>query len=191
MRSSGCAICEGAPLDTQSYAALLGYYLGDGCISAAPRYFFLRVTCDLAYPAIINVVSESIRTVRPGGNVFRVPGEGCLNVQSNWKHWLCLFPQHGPGRKHDRPIVLEDWQSRNVEANPGPFLRGLFHSDGCRARNCGRLEALRLSTLAVLEPVGRHPRAVLLGAGLGRSPVAPVQRDDDQRLHSRRGSPPR
>ena len=27
-----------------------------------------------------------------------------------WQHWPCLFPQHGPGRKHERPIVLEHWQ---------------------------------------------------------------------------------
>jgi hypothetical protein len=57
---------------------------------------------------------------------------------SNWKHWPCLFPQHGPGRKHDRTIVLDQWQQRIVEAHPGPFLRGLFHSDGCRANNWTR-----------------------------------------------------
>ena len=47
----------------------------------------------------------------------------------------CLFPQHGPGRKHERPIVLDTWQRAIVESDPGPFLRGLFHSDGCRANN--------------------------------------------------------
>ena len=41
---------------------------------------------------------------------------GCVNVQSNWQHWPCLIPQHGPGRKHERPIVLEDWQ-RQILAN--------------------------------------------------------------------------
>ncbi|WP_432478691.1 transcriptional regulator [Nocardioides sp. GXQ0305] len=53
----------------------------------------------------------------------------------SWKHWPCLFPQHGPGRKHERPIVLEDWQRSLVEAHPGALLRGLFHSDGCRVKN--------------------------------------------------------
>jgi intein/homing endonuclease len=48
---------------------------------------------------------------------------------------VCLFPQHGPGRKHDRAIVLQDWQREIVERHPGAFLRGLFHSDGCRVRN--------------------------------------------------------
>jgi hypothetical protein len=48
------------------------------------------------------------------------------------KHWLCLFPQHGAGRKHQRTIALAAWQLRIVEEAPEPFLRGLIHSDGCR-----------------------------------------------------------
>lgn len=52
-----------------------------------------------------------------------------------WKHWPCLFPQHGPGRKHERPIVLEPWQREIVERYPGALLKGLFHSDGCRITN--------------------------------------------------------
>ena len=56
----------------------------------------------------------------------------------SWKHWPCLFPQHGPGRKHERSIVLEDWQRAIVETHPAPFLRGLFHSDGCRVNNWTR-----------------------------------------------------
>jgi len=137
-RNSGCAICEDAPLGHYAYSALLGYYLGDGYISAAPRYFVLRVTCDLAYPEIIEDVSACVEVTRPRGNIYRVQAQGCLNVVSNWQHWPCLFPQHGPGRKHDRPIVLEDWQRRIVEAHPGAFLRGLFHSDGCRVMNWTR-----------------------------------------------------
>jgi hypothetical protein len=50
-------------------------------------------------------------------------------------HWPCLFPQHGAGRKHERPIVLEPWQRETIEADPRPFLRGLFRSDGCRITN--------------------------------------------------------
>ena len=63
---------------------------------------------------------------------------GCVNVQSNWQYWPCLIPQHGPGRKHERPMVLEDWQRQILATSPGPFLRGLFHSDGCRVRNWTR-----------------------------------------------------
>ncbi len=130
-----CPTCDGVLLDHQAYAALLGFYLGDGCISAARRHFALRVSCDQTYPAIIADVERLVLAVRPGARVARVRAPGAVVVQANWKHWPCLFPQHGPGRKHERPIVLADWQRALVGEHPGAFLRGLFHSDGCRVAN--------------------------------------------------------
>ena len=46
-------------------------------------------------------------------------------------HLTCLFPQHGEGKKHERPIVLEPWQQELVDAAPWAFLRGCIRSDGC------------------------------------------------------------
>jgi hypothetical protein len=46
-------------------------------------------------------------------------------------HLACLFPQHGPGRKHERAIVLEDWQTTLMARQPWSFLRGCIRSDGC------------------------------------------------------------
>jgi hypothetical protein len=89
--------------------------------------------CD-AYPNLIDECVESIRAVHPG-KVFLGAKQGCTAVTSLWKHWPCLFPQHGPGRKHSRPIQLQPWQVEIVERHPGRFLRGLFHSDGCRIVN--------------------------------------------------------
>ena len=54
------------------------------------------------------------------------------------KSWPCLFPQHGPGKKHERPIVLSPWQCVLVSQRPDLLLRGLLHSDGCRFQNSGR-----------------------------------------------------
>ncbi len=130
-----CPRCDDVAVDPASYAALLGYYLGDGCVSRHHRYFTLRVSCDASYPGIIRDVEATIGGVRPDKRVFRVRAPGVVVVQSNWKHWPCLFPQHGPGRKHERPIVLEPWQVAIVEAHPAAFLRGLFLADGCRVRN--------------------------------------------------------
>ena len=56
-------------------------------------------------------------------------------MDSTWKQWACYFPQHGPGRKHKRKIELVPWQEEIVDAEPGPFLRGLIHSDGWRGVN--------------------------------------------------------
>ncbi|MCY7363861.1 MAG: LAGLIDADG family homing endonuclease [Frankiaceae bacterium] len=44
-------------------------------------------------------------------------------------------PQHGPGKKHDPPIVLAPWQQEVVDEHPGLLLRGLFNSDGWRGHN--------------------------------------------------------
>ena len=134
-RPSECPRCTDVGLDRSAYAALLGFYLGDGCVSQAPRYFAFRVSCDARFPNIIDDVDQLMRTVRPHMKVFRVPAPGTIVVHSNWKHWPCLFPQHGPGRKHERTIRLEDWQQEIVDGHPGDFLRGLFHSDGSRTHN--------------------------------------------------------
>ncbi len=48
-----------------------------------------------------------------------------------WSHLGCLFPQHGPGKKHERPLVLESWRAELVRAHPWRFIRGCFRSDGC------------------------------------------------------------
>jgi hypothetical protein len=41
------------------------------------------------------------------------------------------LPQHGPGRKHERPIKLESWQSDLLHRAPWAFVRGCIRSDGC------------------------------------------------------------
>ena len=60
---------------------------------------------------------------------------GCIEVSCYWKHWICVFPQHGAGVKHARSIQLRDWQRSIVEDHPDRFLRGLIHSDGWRGTN--------------------------------------------------------
>jgi hypothetical protein len=134
--------CDGScnlasDVDETAYAYLLGQYLGDGCISEARRHVFrLRLaTCD-AYPTIKAECEAAMRAVMPANTVGRVQRIGCTELYSNSKHWPCLFPQHGPGRKHLRRIALEPWQYRiALDLHPDRFLRGLIHSDGCRVMN--------------------------------------------------------
>src|SRR5262249_48559821 len=47
------------------------------------------------------------------------------------------------GRKHERPISLAEWQQEIVQAEPWAFIRGLIHSDGCRAINRVRVRDKR------------------------------------------------
>jgi hypothetical protein len=131
-----CPRCDGAELDGAAYAELLGWYLGDGHISKGRRGVVnLHVFNDERYVNDNERLKALMSTVKPGGRPHTRLHPGCVATTVSWKHWPCLFPQHGPGRKHDRLIALEDWQRGIVENHPGPFLRGLFHSDGCRAKN--------------------------------------------------------
>jgi hypothetical protein len=50
----------------------------------------------------------------------------------------CLFPQHGPGKKHERRIWLADWQQELAERWPEALVRGMIQSDGYRFINTGR-----------------------------------------------------
>lgn len=121
-----------------AYAYLLGLYLGDGCLAHHPRDVFkLRIFLDRKYPGIVDECSVSMTSVGPNG-ARRLLRDNCFEVFSYWKGWPCLLPQHGPGRKHERPIELADWQRWHVLRNPRLLLRGLIHSDGCRSINTGR-----------------------------------------------------
>lgn len=118
-----------------AYAYLLGMYLGDGCLTLAPRQVWrLRISLDARYPDIIDRCAAAM-TETSGRITGRVRRAGCFEVYNNWKHWPCLFPQHGPGPKHLRDIELEPWQQVIAAVHPGELLRGLIHSDGCRAIN--------------------------------------------------------
>ncbi|MEU3776815.1 helix-turn-helix domain-containing protein [Streptomyces sp. NPDC032472] len=132
-----CPRCDGHALDTEAYAYLLGLYLGDGHISrySAHRVPNLMVTCDDRWPGIMEAAEQAMRRVFPFNQVCRVRKVGCHNVKVYSKHLLCMFPQHGPGRKHERRIILEPWQQEIVDAHPWKFIRGLIHSDGCRITN--------------------------------------------------------
>ncbi|MQA25201.1 MAG: transcriptional regulator [Micromonosporaceae bacterium] len=133
---SRCPVCIGSPerVATAHYAYLLGMYLGDGHLVTSARVPVLRIYCTDTY---VNIIEECERAMRAtlAKSVQQVQKKGCVGVQAYSMHWPCLFPQHGPGKKHERNIVLADWQQRIVDAVPEPFLRGLFHSDGCRVVN--------------------------------------------------------
>jgi hypothetical protein len=127
----------GPPADDCAYAYLLGLYLGDGCISAHPRGtgYYLRIACANAWPGLLQLCREAIAKVRPGIGVYALQKEGYAMVTSYSRHWPSLFPQHAPGKKHERRIALDPWQQEIVDAHPWEFIRGLIHSDGCRIAN--------------------------------------------------------
>lgn len=95
----------------------------------------MRIACDLKYPDIIDEVATHIVVVRGVDKVGFAVQTGCVDVHAFWKHWPCLFPQHAPGKKHQRIIELTAWQQEIVSTYPKALVRGLIHSDGTRHIN--------------------------------------------------------
>lgn len=138
-RRNKCPMCGSGGLIDETYAYLLGSYLGDGYISrkAGSDVYRFSITQDARYIGLIGECAAAIDGLLEGPALtsgFR-ERSGCIEVVSVWRHWPCLFPQHGSGRKHQRSISLEPWQQRIVDAHPHRLMRGLIHSDGCRYLN--------------------------------------------------------
>ena len=83
--------------------------------------------------SIVADAEALLSRVFPECRVGRVVADGGSTVVL-WvyhRHLSCLFPQHGPGKKHQRPIELEPWQYDLVGSAPWAFVRGCIRSDGC------------------------------------------------------------
>ncbi|RKT18495.1 hypothetical protein BX285_2918 [Streptomyces sp. 1114.5] len=117
-KRSPCAHCYGDDLNPPAYSYLLGLYLGDGHISHPKQHrtASLFIPCDDNWPGIMDAAETAMRQVFPTLTPCRVRRPGAHNIKVYSKHLTCYFPQHGPGKKHER-------------------LRGLIHSDGCRITN--------------------------------------------------------
>ncbi len=137
-----CPQCRRDPHDWEqlphtTYAYLLGTYLGDGHLRNWGRRWILRISLDIAYPRVIDECRSAIAAIRgrPAHVHPHHSGTNCVDLDSGWVSWPCLLPQHGRGRRTARSIALADWQQRMVDEAPGPFLRGLIHTDGWRGVN--------------------------------------------------------
>jgi hypothetical protein len=137
-----CPVCghpahDHSTVPGPSYAYLLGQYLGDGTISSGQKGVYrLRIICCLDYLNIVMECARAMGDVLPDNRVgIQVLRSHAAEVHAYSKQLICLFPQAGPGRKHERKIELAGWQQRIVDEHPQQFLRGLIHSDGCRFIN--------------------------------------------------------
>lgn len=120
------------------YAYVLGLYLGDGCIARLARTYSLRLSLDAKYPGIVREARAVLEACMPMNRVClhaAGPRRTTMVLCVYGNHLPCLFPQHGPGKKHERRIELEPWQREHVDAAPWPLIRGLIQSDGCRFVN--------------------------------------------------------
>jgi hypothetical protein len=124
------------PLDDRLYSYLLGVYLGDGWVGPVGRASALRVVLDANYPDIIRECAGAIGAVSCARVTALIRSDGsCVVLQSSSADWPELFPQNGPGKKHERKIALVGWQRLITHHYSREFIRGLIHSDGSRCIN--------------------------------------------------------
>ena len=126
-------------------------------VGRSPWVWRLRITMDLRYPRINDRVCSALRAVG-GHRVGVVRRSGWVEIGSYWKHWICLFPQHGRGARHLRRIELTDWQRALVTLYPDEVRR---RSDPLRRLPLREpCEGQRISPLLLHERVRRHPSPV-------------------------------
>jgi hypothetical protein len=117
----------------EDYAELLGLYLGDGHITRMARAERLRIFLDARYSMIVDETEALLSRCFPANRVGRmIRHHGAMSVLFIYhQHLSCLFPQHGPGKKHHRTIALESWQEAQLCVAPWGFIKGCIRSDGC------------------------------------------------------------
>jgi hypothetical protein len=124
--------------DVYAYCYLLGCYLGDGNVAHPSRNGWeLRLACDQRYVDIMDEIRAAAALTFPNARptTFASSTAASAIVRISHPGIAEAFPQHGPGRKHLRRIVLADWQSELCRREPEALIRGLIHSDGCRVVN--------------------------------------------------------
>jgi hypothetical protein len=140
-----------------AYAYVLGLYLGDGhlvCHTKSSAY--LRITLDDRYPDVVCQASDALTDVLPDSPVrqYRFGTARRVILQACHPVLPFAFPQHGPGKKHERAIRLANWQAEIAAPHARSFVRGLLHSDGCRTIN--RVHARSRSGEAVTYEYARY-----------------------------------
>jgi hypothetical protein len=186
------------PEPCADYAYLLGLYLGDGCISVAgdraKGVWKLRLMCADAWPGLVEECAQAMRAIRPENKVMMIQCQGCTEVVSCSKHWPCLFPQHGTGRRHLRKIELADRQADHCGTPPGrvgarAYSLGWVWRAQPGPAYAGKRRALRVPAVSVRERVGWHPRALRSDAGPARGGVAVLEAEHDLGGEAGRGRP--
>ena len=129
-------------LDTEEkrcqYSLLLGMYLGDGCLAKTGRktgeVHTLILVSDETQDLVVRAAESAMMAIFPDNVVSVSPkiGARAYNVKVSSINLVELFPQHGPGLKSKRRLIMKKWQWDIIIKYPWQFVRGLFLTDGSR-----------------------------------------------------------
>lgn len=111
------------------YSYVLGIYFGDGYICKTSRTWALRISMDKRYDSLNQYVIDLLYLLFPNNKITKISLKGCWEFKVYSNMIPEMFPHLGKGMKHERYIMLQDWQSNLID--PVCFVQGLFHSDGC------------------------------------------------------------
>ena len=125
------------PPEPIAYCYILGAYLGDGHVVWGKNSGTVGFALDAAYPRVIARVESALGQTFPNSRVrsYRHAVQRKTGVFLSSSLLALAFPQHGPGKKHERTIELMPWQRDLTVKYPEHLIRGLIHSDGCRTVN--------------------------------------------------------
>lgn len=118
-----------------AYSYALAVYLCDGCISMPKSHKVPSLRCvnDNKYPINTQEWMNNLKILFPENSVncLKHHKYNCSTVVVYSKKLIDLFPQHGKGKKNQREIKLEQWQSAIVNEHPNEFIKGCIQADGC------------------------------------------------------------
>src|SRR3989344_8450436 len=108
------------------HAYVVGIAIGDGNLSNPNgRPVRLRVSCDIAYPLLIQKIISSIQIILPGNKVSIVQRKsGCVDVSCYSNRWPELLGWN-VGDKMSQNVGIPQW-IRNNKSYSISCLRGLI-----------------------------------------------------------------
>lgn len=121
------------PEKRAAYSFILAVYLCDGWINQKSRIPRILLINDAKYSKNIEEWRENLAIIFPNNiiNVKKRTKSNSVDVSCYSKQLNEIFPQSGKGPKHDRKMVLMDWQETIIQEYPEKFIRGCIQSDGC------------------------------------------------------------
>lgn len=122
------SLFERVKLNSKTYSYILGLYLGDGYINKTDRAYRLRISLDKKYNILNQYANDKLKELFITNSVFIVDNDTWIDLSVYNKNLPMIFPQIGIGKKHNRPIILSDWQIELIDWCE--LMKGLFHSDG-------------------------------------------------------------